>query len=185
MRSCAAGSPSEHPELVSHADELVAASAALDGFLETPAFVLAAQHLAEEEPPLAAGTLVGPYRIVSLLARGGMGDVYRATDPRLRRDVALKMLAGAGRDDGHRVERFLQEARLTASLDHPNIVKVFDVGVFRTVVPIWSRNCSTARRCARGSGRRRCPPAATPSALRRAGARPRGRARARVSSIAT
>ena len=65
----------------------------------------------------------------SLLARGGMGDVYRATDPRLGRDVALKTLPKAEPDDAHAVERFVQEARVTASLDHPNIVKVFDVGM--------------------------------------------------------
>jgi serine/threonine protein kinase len=58
-----------------------------------------------------------------------MGDVYRATDPRLGRDVALKTLTSAPCSDGHAVERFLQEARITASLDHPNIVKVFDVGI--------------------------------------------------------
>ena len=87
----------QQPELVSHADELVAASAALDGFLETPAFVLAAPHLVAGERPLVPGTIVGPYCIASLLARGGMGDVYRATDLRLRRDVALKVLAGSGR----------------------------------------------------------------------------------------
>ena len=112
------------------ADELAASSEAVDGFLETPALALAARDLAQDEPPLAEGTLVGPYRIVTLLARGGMGDVYRATDPRLGRDVALKTLPKAERgDDAHAVERFLQEARITASLDHPNIVKVFDVGM--------------------------------------------------------
>ena len=119
----------EHPELLQVADELAASSGAVDGFLETPALVLAAQDLAQDEPPLAEGTFVGPYRIVALLARGGMGDVYRATDPRLGRDVALKTLTSAERGDGHAVERFLQEARITASLDHPNIVKVFDVGM--------------------------------------------------------
>ena len=72
---------------------------------------------------------MGPYRIVALIARGGMGDVYRATDARLDRDVALKTLPNTERGDGHAVERFLQEARITASLDHPNIVKVFDVGM--------------------------------------------------------
>jgi len=82
-----------------------------------------------DEPPLAEGTFVGPYRIVALLARGGMGDVYRAADPRLDRDVALKTLTSAERGDGRAVERFLQEARITASLDHPNILKVFDVGM--------------------------------------------------------
>jgi serine/threonine protein kinase len=58
-----------------------------------------------------------------------MGDVYRAADPRLGRDVALKTLTSSERGDGHAGERFLQEARITASLDHPNIVKVFDVGM--------------------------------------------------------
>ena len=119
----------EHPELLQVADELAASSGAVDGFLETPALVLAARDLAQDEPPLPEGTSVGPYRIVALLARGGMGDVYRATDPRLGRDVALKTLTSAERGDGHAVERFLQEARITASLDHPNIVKVFDVGM--------------------------------------------------------
>jgi eukaryotic-like serine/threonine-protein kinase len=118
----------EHPELLQVADELAASSGAVDGFLETPALVLAARDLAEDEPSLPEGTSVGPYRIVALLARGGMGDVYRATDPRLGRDVALKTLTSAERGDGHAVERFLQEARITGSLDHPNIVRVFDVG---------------------------------------------------------
>ena len=119
----------EHPELLQVADELAASSEAVDGFLETPALVLAARDLVQDEPPLQEGTPVGPYRIVALLARGGMGDVYRATDPRLGRDVALKTLTSAERGDGHAVERFQQEARITASLDHPNIVKVFDVGM--------------------------------------------------------
>jgi serine/threonine protein kinase/Tol biopolymer transport system component len=119
----------EHPDLVQVADDLAASSGAVDGFLETPALVLAARHLATDEPPIAEGTQIGPYQIVALLARGGMGDVYRATDPRLGRDVAIKTLHDTGRGDGHAVERFLQEARMTASLDHPNIVKVFDVGI--------------------------------------------------------
>ena len=132
------------------ADELAASSDAVDGFLETPALALAARDLAQDEPPLPEGTLVGPYRIVALLARGGMGDVYRATDPRLGRDVALKTLPKAEPDDAHAVERFLQEARITASLDHPNIVKVFDVGMSNGR-PYWSRNCSKARPCERRS----------------------------------
>jgi serine/threonine protein kinase/Tol biopolymer transport system component len=119
----------DHPDLLQVADELAASSGAVDGFLETPALVLSARDLVHDEPPLAEGTFVGPYRIVALLARGGMGDVYRAADPRLGRDVALKTLTSAERGDGHAVERFQQEARITASLDHPNIVRVFDVGM--------------------------------------------------------
>lgn len=121
----------EHPDLVPEADGLASASAELGGFLETPAFALAAPELAKDAL-LAEETMVGPYRIVAFLARGGTGDVYRATDVRLRRDVALKVLTTEARGDGHsqRVERFVREARLTASLDHPNIVRLYDVGLF-------------------------------------------------------
>jgi serine/threonine protein kinase len=118
-----------HPDLAAQANALASASAGLRGFLETPALALAARDLAQDDPLLEADTVVGPYRIVGLMARGGMGDVYRATDVRLQRDVALKLLAHAGTDDTQRIERFLQEARVTAALDHPNIVNVFDVGV--------------------------------------------------------
>jgi len=119
---------STSPDLVAEADALVAASLSMTGFLETPAFVLTAAQLASDEAALKPGTLVGPYQITTLIARGGMGIVYRATDTRLDRQVALKTLASLGVADELRVERFLREARITASLDHPNIVKVFDVG---------------------------------------------------------
>jgi serine/threonine protein kinase len=118
-----------HPGLVAEADALASASAGLPGFLETPALALAARDLAQDDALLSARAVVGPYRIIELVARGGMGDVYHATDVRLQRDVALKHMAGAGMDDPHRTERFLREARVTAALDHANIVKVFDVGV--------------------------------------------------------
>ena len=119
----------EHPALAAQADALASASEGLPGFLETPALVLAARALAQDDPLLGVDARVGPYRIAGLLARGGMGDVYRATDVRLQRDVALKVLAHNGTDDGPRIERFLREARITASFDHANIVKVFDVGM--------------------------------------------------------
>jgi serine/threonine protein kinase/Tol biopolymer transport system component len=121
---------SEQPDLLRESDELVEATDFLRGFLETPAFMLEAYELAVERQPLSGGATIGPYQIVSLLARGGMGDVYRATDLRLRRDVALKLLARGTARDGSRTERFLQEARVTASLDHPNIINIYDVGVF-------------------------------------------------------
>ena len=118
----------DHPELVAEAESLARASGRLGGFLETPALVLEARHLATEDPVLEPGLEVGPYRVTSLLGRGGTGDVYRATDLRLRREVALKVLSHTRTGDPHRVERFIHEARLTASLDHPNIVRVYDVG---------------------------------------------------------
>jgi Tol biopolymer transport system component len=119
---------SKSPDLVVEADALVAASSAMTGFLETPAFVLAAAQVASDEAAMKPGTLVGPYQIVTLIARGGVGIVYRAIDTRLDRQVALKTLAPFDVRDELRVERFLREARITASLDHPNIVKVHDVG---------------------------------------------------------
>ena len=76
----------ENPELLPVADELAASSAAVDGFLETPALVLAARDLAQDEAPLPDGTLVGPYRIVALLARGGyyVGPVDGVSSPTVR-----------------------------------------------------------------------------------------------------
>src|SRR5271168_4051404 len=77
---------------------------------------------------LAAGTKLGPYEIVSLLGAGGMGEVYRARDSRLRRDVAIKVLPAALSLDADRMRRFEQEALATAALNHPNILAVFDIG---------------------------------------------------------
>ncbi|MGH9505965.1 MAG: protein kinase domain-containing protein [Terriglobales bacterium] len=77
---------------------------------------------------LAAGTMAGPYRVESLLGSGGMGEVYRARDTRLNRDVALKLLLGAAAD-ADRQRRFEQEARAVAALNHPNILAVYDLGI--------------------------------------------------------
>ncbi|MGD0215370.1 MAG: protein kinase [Terriglobales bacterium] len=77
---------------------------------------------------LTSGTKLGPYEIVSLLGAGGMGEVYRARDSRLRRDVAIKVLPQALSLDADRMRRFEQEALATATLNHPNILAVFDIG---------------------------------------------------------
>src|SRR5271170_1522378 len=77
---------------------------------------------------LASGTKLGPYEIVSLLGAGGMGEVYRARDSRLKRDVAVKVLPQATSLDPERLRRFEQEALATAALNHPNILAVFDIG---------------------------------------------------------
>jgi serine/threonine protein kinase len=77
---------------------------------------------------LTPGTKLGPYEIVSLVGAGGMGEVYRARDSRLKRDVAIKVLPRAISLDADRLRRFEQEALATAALNHPNILAVFDIG---------------------------------------------------------
>ncbi len=74
------------------------------------------------------GSLLGPYQIISKIGAGGMGDVYRARDARLGRDVAIKVLPDHLSQDSDRLKRFELEARATSALSHPNIVSVFDVG---------------------------------------------------------
>src|SRR6202050_2069665 len=78
--------------------------------------------------PLSAGAQFGPYRILAPLGAGGMGEVYRARDPRLDRDVALKILSESAAGNADRRARFEREARAVAALNHPNIVAIYDVG---------------------------------------------------------
>ena len=82
---------------------------------------------------IQAGTKLGPYEIIGLLGTGGMGEVYRARDPRLQREVAIKILPGSFASDLQRLRRFEQEALATAALNHPNILAVFDIGTYRPV----------------------------------------------------
>lgn len=77
---------------------------------------------------LVSGTKLGPYEIVSPLGAGGMGEVYRAKDTRLRRDVAIKVLPESLMKDGDRLHRFENEARAVAALNHPNILAIHDIG---------------------------------------------------------
>ena len=78
--------------------------------------------------PLATGTRIGPYEITGWLGAGGMGEVYRARDPRLGRDVAIKLIPETFATDRSRLHRFEQEARAAGQLNHPNILAVYDVG---------------------------------------------------------
>jgi serine/threonine protein kinase len=78
--------------------------------------------------PLVPGTKLGPYEIESLLGAGGMGEVYRAHDARLGREVALKILPLSFAADIDRLRRFEQEARAIGALNHPNILSIYDVG---------------------------------------------------------
>src|SRR4029450_8647813 len=77
---------------------------------------------------LVSGNRLGPYEIVAPLGSGGMGEVYRAKDPRLGREVALKVLPAAVAMHPERLKRFEKEARAASALNHPNLVTVHDIG---------------------------------------------------------
>src|SRR6202158_2284447 len=77
---------------------------------------------------LPAGTRLGPYEILAAIGTGGMGEVYRARDSRLGRDVAVKVLPASFSEDSDRLRRFEQEARAAGILNHPNITAVYDIG---------------------------------------------------------
>ena len=77
---------------------------------------------------VATGTRLGPYEVLSPLGAGGMGEVYRARDSRLDREVAIKVLPASFANDQDRLRRFEQEARATSALNHPNILTIYDIG---------------------------------------------------------
>src|SRR5437870_5022046 len=89
-------------------------------------FIIPHRHL--NAVSLSASSRLGPYEILTLLGAGGMGEVYRARDPRLGRDVAIKVLPTAFSADPDRLRRFEQEARAAAALNHPSILAVYDIG---------------------------------------------------------
>ena len=102
---------------------------------------------------LSAGTTVGPYQIVSTLGAGGMGEVYRARDPRLARDVAIKALPELVAADPERVARFRREAHVLASLNHPQIAAIYgleEVGAAQFLVLELVEGETLAQRLASG-----------------------------------
>jgi eukaryotic-like serine/threonine-protein kinase len=87
--------------------------------------------------PIQSGTHLGPYEVTGAIGAGGMGEVYRAHDPKLGRDVAIKVLPEAFARDAGRMARFQREAKVLASLDHPNIASIYgleDSGGTRALV---------------------------------------------------
>src|SRR5215831_7161479 len=100
-----------------------------EGWIDEKALDVAAQALANTPSESWTGRQVHQYHVASLLGRGGMGEVYRARDKRLERDVALKILPIAYSTDAERLRRFELEARTAGKLNHPNILTVYDVGV--------------------------------------------------------
>ena len=97
-------------------------------FLESNALEVTARSLANGMPALASGRRLGGFELVSLLGAGGMGEVWKAKDPALQREVAIKVLSAAFARDPDRLRRFEQEARAAAMLAHPNILAVYATG---------------------------------------------------------
>src|ERR1043165_2849971 len=96
-----------------------------------PSVVQQQAYPEEQRRHLPNGAGLGPYRIVNLIASGGMGDVYRAHDERLGRDVALKVLPAVITGDRERIDRFAQEAKSASALNHPHIVVIYEIGQAR------------------------------------------------------
>src|SRR6516225_4392061 len=105
--------------------------------------------------PLAAGTRLESYEILGLIGAGGMGEVYRARDPALKREVAIKVLPPFVSHDPERLSRFEHEAQAAAALNDPNILAVYQFGTF-TAHPTLCPSCSKAARCANCCSAARC-----------------------------
>jgi Tol biopolymer transport system component len=117
-RACAGDQP-----LREELDRLIAHAEAAESFFAEPAAALA--DLASRSDYLLAGSLLGSYRILSQLGTGGMGEVYRARDTRLERDVAIKILPRLLVTEPERLARFEREARMLAALNHPHIGAIY------------------------------------------------------------
>src|SRR5262245_9823920 len=119
-----AGACEGDPSLLAEIGSLIAAHEEPGSFLGAPAFDLAGESVVDA----LLGKSLGRYRILSLLGRGGMGEVYRAKDTTLGRDVAIKVLPSGFSIDRGRLRRFEQEARAASALNHPNIITIHEFG---------------------------------------------------------
>jgi eukaryotic-like serine/threonine-protein kinase len=109
-------------------ESLLAYEGKAENFMEVPALDVVVKQLAEKQGlrmVQRSGTKLGPYEILAPLGAGGMGEVYRARDSKLNRDVALKILPAMFTDDAERMSRFRREAQVLASLNHPNIGSIY------------------------------------------------------------
>jgi serine/threonine-protein kinase len=123
LESACAGDESLRSEVAS----LIAAGDRVGSFMEPPAHADGGERPAGAQQPSMVGRALGHYRILSLLARGGMGEVYLSEDTTLGRKVALKLLPAAFTSDRERLRRFEQEARAASALNHPNIITIHEI----------------------------------------------------------
>src|SRR5262245_43786433 len=127
-----AGACAGDDDLRREVESLLAAHDDAGTFLQSPAVEVAAREIVVDEdtspPPQLIGRELANYRIVSLLGRGGMGEVYLAEGKRLRRKVALKLLPARFTNDAERVRRFEREAKAASTTNHPNILTIYEIG---------------------------------------------------------
>ena len=114
-------------ELRREVESLLAYEGKAEGFIDGSAFQISAKNQAAERESLI-GRRLGPYQILGALGAGGMGEVYKAKDTRLNRTVAIKVLPHFLSEQADLRQRFEREARTIASLNHPNICALYDVG---------------------------------------------------------
>jgi hypothetical protein len=110
-------------------ESLLGCEAQAEGYLESPALEVTAEALAEGRARSMSGRALGHYRILAFLGAGGMGEVYRARDSRIGRDVAVKVLPPGVAAHPDRLRLFEQESRAAGAINHPNILTIYDVGV--------------------------------------------------------
>jgi serine/threonine protein kinase/dipeptidyl aminopeptidase/acylaminoacyl peptidase len=110
-------------------ESLLGYAAQRDDLLDQPALEVAAQTLAKEPVESLVGQSLGHYQILSLLGKGGMGEVYRARHTQLGREAAIKVLPAEYAANADRLRRFEQEARAAGMLNHPNVLTIYDIGV--------------------------------------------------------
>jgi len=115
-------------DLRAEVESLISSYEQAGSFIEQPAIEVDASVVAGPMTSVMAGESIGHYQIIEPLGSGGMGEVYLASDTRMDRKVALKLLPQYFTEDHERVRRFQQEARAALALNHPNIVTIYEIG---------------------------------------------------------
>jgi serine/threonine protein kinase/tetratricopeptide (TPR) repeat protein len=123
-----AGACGNDQDIYREVESLLAAHLSAGDYFAAPALELAARLIPREETESLIGHNIGHYQIVTLLGKGGMGEVYLAQDTRLGRKVAIKLLPKDFTKDQERVRRFEREARAISALNHPNIITIHEIG---------------------------------------------------------
>src|SRR5262245_53373823 len=109
-------------------EALLAADGEAGSLIEAPAYAVAAPLIVADDGQSLLGKRIGRYQIISLLGKGGMGEVYRARDTKLDRAVALKVLPEEMSVDGELMRRFNREAKAASALNHPNVAHIYEIG---------------------------------------------------------